>query len=182
MNKHFHDFKDFMVEHSEGEPPFALSQAIRQQVFSALNPGFFLVLRKLVVVQFFSAAVTLFFCPQFGVGPYGGGHGLMHYFMNYGPIVCALGCGAFFLGSTALVSRLFLSREEFLVARRQSHWLFACVGALSIMALMLVGKLSGATPEWDTSFVAWWIVGGIVTARASALLYLPKASKATTGQ
>ena len=92
----FKEFLSFLG--GEALPPSSISQAVQSRVHTDLNPAFSKVLMKLGSIQLFVGAMTLLFCPQLGVGPLFGEHGLMYLFMNFGPVVCTAACGAIFFG------------------------------------------------------------------------------------
>jgi hypothetical protein len=146
-------------------------------VKQALHPKFWLVFKKLSIVQLFAGSVTLLFCPQFGIGPLGGGHGLMHTFMELGPIFCALACGGFFFGVSAIVASVFLTREERGVAVRTGLGQFGLLGVASMAALMLVSTSVGEFSPPTAETVFFWLTGGVLTAWLVTFLLGPKAMR-----
>lgn len=150
------DFREFLDADSSA-PPAVLSDGVVKHVRAELNPSFWKILSKLALIQAASGAVSLLYCPQFGLS-FTSGHGLMHYLMQYGATVCMVGCGALFTGLSLLVASLLLRPEEVRVLR--SHRLlqatvisalslgaFACAGATMVGGLALVwagGAILGA--------------------------------------
>ena len=104
------DFENFVK--ASAVPSEAVSKKILGEVRFQLNPNLFQVLAKFSLIHALSGGTTLLFCPQLGVGPFFGEHGIMAVFMILGPIGCAMACGGFFLGSSFFLSALLLKPEE----------------------------------------------------------------------
>lgn len=153
-NKWIDEFKEF-VEVKEIEPPRNVTNAIFSRVRSDLNPSLKLIAAKLFGLHLAAGAIVLFFCPQLGVGALMGGHGIMHFFMYSGPVVCAGLCGAIFLGTSALFSTVFLTREELLVANRYRFLNVSFLAALSFVVIILSGG------EADRLSYLSWIFGAL---------------------
>jgi hypothetical protein len=150
------EFESFL-KNNGANPPHALSQSLLAQVKSDLNPSLKRVSAKLFGLHAVGAAVVSLFCPQLGVGPIIGEHGIMHLFMQYGPLVCATICGAVFLGLSTLLATLFLNREELRVANRYRFINVTLLASISFAGLMLAGGSS------DRLSYAFWIMGAIAT-------------------
>ena len=147
------------------EAPSQISRLVLDRVRLSLNPPQLLVFRKLLGVHFISAMVTLLFCPQFGVGPLGGGAGLMGFIMKYGYFACAFFCGAIFLGSSAVLSHLVLRREELRVLYRAGLWQFSLLGILSVMIIMIMKLLwMREIDSIDPYYFLVWLTGGAMVA------------------
>lgn len=169
------DFLEFM-SFTDVAPSEQSRQTVFQNVSRLLSPTFLHVFKKLGVIQIFSGSVTLLFCPQFGIGPLGGGHGLMHTFMQMGPVFCALACGSLFLGTCAVVAPFFLTREERKLAARTGLWQFGLLGVASMALLMLVSTIStGSLDAHTLETAAFWLIGGTLSAWILTFLSGPKA-------
>lgn len=162
------DFKEFLETPAE-KPAAPARASLFQTVRQDLNPSSFHVFLKILTLHLFAGSLTLLVCPQFGVGPLGGGHGLMHYFMQLGNAVCALFCGAFFFIGTALLSFLFLRPEDLKIARRHQLGQFTLLAVLSVAALMWGGSFRAQPLAFDWTFTLLWLASGIVV---SQLLFL----------
>ncbi len=103
------------------------------------------------------AAITLSFCPQFGVGPIGGGHGISHWVMPYGPWVCGAFCAAVFTGLGTLLSALSLNSAQWRWVMRHHYWLALPPVAFSFLVFMLSKKLWGleGMHEGPSYYLAW---------------------------
>lgn len=155
-NSQWHaDFQSFLNS-TPIEPPHSLNQAILKRVHSLLYPLVKLVFAKLFVLHAVGATFVILFCPQLGVGPIFGDHGIMHIFMRFGPFICAGFCGAIFLAVTAILATLFLTLEEFRLANRHRFLNVTLLASLSFSGLMLVGG------EADHLSYAFWIAGAIL--------------------
>ncbi len=155
------DFEKFMQ--SESKPvPVTISKHLLQVVKKSLHPSAALVFRKLMGVHLISGFLTLLVCPQYGIGPLGGGDGIMHFVMGYGYTACALFCGSIFLGTSALLAQFFLRREELRVIYRAGIWQFAVLGVGSVALMMVIkGLRLGEIPAFDPYYFGVWLGGGV---------------------
>lgn len=155
------DLKAFL-DSEEIAPPRALSQSVLSRVSLALNPSSAFVLKKLLAIHLVTGLLSLLICPQFGFGPIGGGHGIMSFVMQLGDWVCAAFCGAFFLGSTALVSLFVLKPEEARVVHRAALWQFPLITVFSFAALMGARGMTASLPSFNYSVL--WGIGAAIAA------------------
>ncbi|MCB0419082.1 MAG: hypothetical protein KDD39_15660 [Bdellovibrionales bacterium] len=157
------EFQDFL-ENSGNVVPEKLRTATLKQTLRDLTfrPAKFFV--KLVSVQLVAGTLTLLVCPQFGLGPLGGGQGLMTWVMEYGPIACALFCGSVFLGSSALFSLFVFRWAERRFLYKQRLWIFPVVGLASVVALMLASAIHFQSLHvlQHLEFAFSWLLGGVV--------------------
>ena len=131
------DFNEFL--NSDAIAPIEKStKAIFSHVIADLNPPEWYVFSKLALVQAVVGAITLMFCPQFGIGLFSD-LGLMSLFMHYGETACMLGCGGVFLGSGALVSSIILKPQEIKVIRRNRMLQLALLGTISLGVFICLG-------------------------------------------
>lgn len=149
------DFQSFMQSET-ANPPHVVSDAVLGYVRSELNPSLKVVSAKLFALHAVGAALVTLFCPQLGVGPIFGEHGIMHFFMHFGPVVCAGICGAIFLGVSAALAATFLSLEEFRLANRYRFLSVTLLVAISFSGLMLAGG------QADQMSYAFWIMGAVI--------------------
>ncbi len=148
------EFNSF-VNQKEIEPPLTSTRAILSKVHNDLNPSLKTTSAKLFGLHAVAAVIVFIFCPQLGVGAMIGGHGLMHFFMQFGPVACAALCGSIFLSTSALFATVFLTREELALANRYRFLNVSFLAALTFVGLILAGG------EADrVSYVAW-ILGAL---------------------
>jgi len=150
------EFESFLKD-SGSTPPHSVSQNVLAQVRADLHPSLKFVSAKLFGLHALGAGVVSLFCPQLGVGPIFGGHGIMHLFMQYGPLACATLCGAIFIGLSAVLATVFLSREELRMANQYRFLNVTLLASISFAGLMLAGGTS------DRLSYAFWIAGAIGT-------------------
>lgn len=153
------DFMEFM-ESEEVAIPHAVSARVTDSIHRQLNPSFWQILLKLVLIQSGAGAISLLYCPQFGVS-LTNSHGLMHYLMQHGEIVCMVGCGALFTGSSLLVASFALRPEEVRAFREHRLLQMTAVSALSVGAFFCVG----GTIVGGLALV--WALGAIVSGMAT---------------
>ncbi len=151
------DFKEFLEANET--PTSKVADSVRARIAEELKPALSTVFLKFAVVHAVVGSLTLLVCPQLGIGPFFGHHGLMGYFMEFGPAGCAAGCGGFFLGMSFLGVSLFLRPEELKRVKQYQLLHITLFAALSYATLMFLG----ATEE-NSTFM-FWIVGAILGAR-----------------
>lgn len=160
MSFNEHEFEAFGAEPGDTDdfvkPPLAVGERIRARVVRDLNPSHWTIFSKLALLHFGMSLVILSFCPQFGLRIFAQGDGLASYFSKWGPYGCMLGCGAVFLGSSALLAALTLSREELRILRR-SHVL-----AFGILGLLSLGVFAMAHAELVLGLAAAWLTGSVL--------------------
>lgn len=153
------DFREFLDSEKHAVPK-ALSAQVLAKIDSKLHPSFWQVLGKLALVQAVAGAISLMFCPQFGIS-LGGGHGLMHILMKYGDTVCQLGCGFLFMSLSLLVASFALKPEE-VRAIREHRWLQ--LGSLAMLSVVVFACTGGTVAlGFGLIWAAGAVIGGITT-------------------
>src|SRR5437868_5004047 len=100
------EFQEF-VSAEEREVPRFLSDRILSKVQQDLRPNKLWVFSKLSLIHTGVGTLTLLFCPYSELYTFRD-FNVMHLLMRWGEQVCMLGCGALFLGGSALAASLFL--------------------------------------------------------------------------
>ncbi len=151
---------------AEDAPPTELSAQICGRIKYDLQPSELRVFSRLALVHTLAGSATLFICPQFGLGFTAHHAGLMAFFMKLGPVGCMAACGAFFLGTSALIAGSMLKPEELRVLRRSrllqllglslaSLGVFFCLGGelvpFELGAAWLAGSLCASVPGLETA-------------------------------
>lgn len=165
-NQKFTDWQKEFSEFATSEPvqvSEAVTSSIGDQVRSDLHPSALRVFAKTALIHAFVGGATLLACPQFGVS-FTGGHGLMHYLMQYGDSVCMLGCGAFFTAFSLLVASLVLRPEEVRAIKGNQILQLALLTTLSLGAFLFIGGQIVLTLALIWSLGA--IIGGAVSLEA----------------
>jgi hypothetical protein len=120
-------------------------------------------LSRFFVVQLLSAAATLLICPQFGMGPLGGGHGISGWVMQYGSFACGAFCGAVFYGLATVISFSVMRREEAFWLKRNQSSVLSSVFIL-LFAVLMVTKWSlglSSSHESFSYYFAWIMIGSL---------------------
>ncbi len=132
-----------------------LRESLVARVFRELSPSLWAVGQKLVVVHLFASALSLSVCEQFGVRLFFEGHGLMGLFMHLGVIGCFICCGAFYLGSTLVLSKVLFSRPEWRKLRQHFVPIFL---ALTLSSLAVFWAVQG---QIEFVIASAWLVGAM---------------------
>ena len=148
------DFEEFMAIEPKSPPPMT-SSVLLGRIASELNPKKIIIFLKLAVIQTVSGAVTLLFCPQFGISPTGM-HGLMQLLSHLGEKVCMFGCGALFIGTSLLVSSMVLRPEEIRVLRKSPMLFPALLSFLALAVFLCLGSevFESVTAAWILSVLS----------------------------
>ena len=130
------EFSEFLS--AQAQVPQELTIDLRTIVAADLSPSKLKVFAKTSSIQFLVGAVTLLFCPQFGVA-FTSHMGLMSLLMKFGDTVCMFGCGALFTSLSLLASSLLLKPEEVRALRASSILQLGFLSTLSLGALVCLG-------------------------------------------
>ncbi len=168
----FHKFIEASKSPTESVPE-SLSRSVLAHVRAELSPPLSTIAVKGLVLHVVSSLISLTLCPQFGIGPMGGGDGLMRYFMAFGPNWCFFLCGAFFLGLSAFLTAAFLKREELRLATRVGYAYFPLLAALSYASFLALGANTHAI-----EIVTSWGIGAILAGWCALKLGLELRCKA----
>ncbi|MCB0405756.1 MAG: hypothetical protein KDD51_13320 [Bdellovibrionales bacterium] len=165
------EFQSFLQDNRKTLPERLYSTTLLQTVRDlTVKPVQFFV--KLLAIQSIAGGLTLLVCPQFGLGPLGGGQGLMTWVMAYGPIACAVFCGSVFLGSSALLSLFAFRWAERRYLYERQLWIFPLLALFSVCALMLASAIHFQSLHVldHLEFAFYWILGGVTFSQFLFLL------------
>lgn len=154
------DYLDFLSVEPQ-RPPSILTENLQTVVRKDLHPSVFVILTKLLPIQFFIGLLTLLVCPQFELS-FLGNKKIFHFLLhNFGIYSCMAACGAFFIGSGAMVMSYLLKPEEIKAVRRAAFMHFPLLGLLSLFVFYFTTHQM----FFDTAFI-WWAgasLGGILS-------------------
>lgn len=148
----------YFLESPRSAPSIDVTSFIKKSLDEDLNPRAFKVFSKLFVIHFISGAITLFYCPQFGVSIHGKKSFLLSLFSGFGEYGCMVACGALFLGGTGLVAALLLRSQEIRVIRKSRTLQWALLAFLSLGTFLSVREAEHAIP---LSLIAAWVAGAL---------------------
>jgi hypothetical protein len=138
--------------------PEGLHERVRMELEARMQPSFFKVLGSLLKAQIILGALTLLVCPQFGIGPLGGGDGLMGWVESYGHLVCGTWCGSIFVGLNVLYSRFFLPLDDRNAIRSGPLLPYGVLGVISFLLMLIVSLMwNGSVPHLHPEFVGAWL-------------------------
>ncbi len=146
------DFESFLESgHAQLEP--SSLESLKKEIFPSISN----VALKMGLIHLASSILTLMACPQFGLRLFFGGHGLMHYFMKAGSIACFAFCGAFYLGSSFWIAKIFLGEFEWALLRKNS------ILTLGILSLLSLGAFSIMSRELNFEVGFVWFLGAVIS-------------------
>lgn len=154
------EYREFLMNQAPTAPPNHLSSRLFSRVHSDLNPPTMRVFGRLLAIHGITGIASLSLCPQFGTSWFGGS-GLMNWLMQWGHEVCMLGCGALFVGLSAIVAAVLLKPEELRAIRKNEALQLAALASLSLSAFICLGWTS-----LNLFSLLWWmgaIVGGLAS-------------------
>lgn len=135
MNKKLqNEISSFLSEAADHKMPAIKEKEFLTRMKKRIEPNLGDVLPKFLLAQLGAALATLSICPQFGIGPIGGGHGIGHFFMSFGEPVCAAFCGAFFLATGTIVAMILLRHGE---RRSIFNYRYRVISAISVASFLL---------------------------------------------
>lgn len=151
------EFLEFMT--NEKSPSLNLREKVATMVQEELKIFKRHSFAKFICFQSIAALLTLLACPQFGIGPLGGGHGISHAFVSYGQWACAAFCGVFFMGVSSFLGHALLNKGEKAFIYKHQLWLLALLASIWMMLLMFVGKLFSLPMMFETAEFnsIWWL-------------------------
>lgn len=166
------EFNEFIHTPSQ-TPPEALSHAILQEAQRALNPPPTAVFGKLLVIHTFFGTLSLSICNQFDLNPFNTTLSLSDYFMTFGHSVCMFLCGVLFVSFSLLAAGILLTRDEFLVIRRNFLIQIFLLCSLSLATFVAFGA------QISVNIALLWCLGAFLGASLPTWT-LPLRQKSTT--
>ena len=162
MKKEFLDF----LNTKEILPPNEVYTNILNKVkndFKEINAK--KLIAKFILINFMAGVFTLTVCPQFGLGPIGGGHGISHYFMHIGLWACAVFCSAFYFLIAQTIALITLTNREIRWIAQKRFFVLPALVVLSFIVLNMIGyNYSNSDHEmfFKTEYQVIWILFGLV--------------------
>lgn len=148
------DFKDFVE--NEAPIPESVSRNILNKINKAVNPSPWAVFAKLLGIHSIIGTLSLSICSQFGMSLFNSDISLSDYFMKVGHSTCMVLCGFLFISLSVLAAWTLLSREEFLVIRKNA---FIQIFSLSLLSLI---AFIGFGAEIFFGIGALWTIGAMI--------------------
>jgi hypothetical protein len=156
------DYESFLSEPITHHPSSGINESIRGIIMNDLDPRWSSVMTKLLFTHMVISSLTLTLCPQFGLGPLGGGQGLVGFIESYGHVVCGLFCGGFFfIGSVLMAAMLFTPAQKRKI-NSFAYGTFSLLGLISLGTLVtLSSMIKGSSPHLHMEFIGAWLLAGI---------------------
>jgi hypothetical protein len=150
------DFNDFLQ--ANATVPQNTEEGTLAKIKRVLTPSAQIVFAKLFGIHLLVGTLNLGICDQFGISPFNTGFSLSDYFMKLGDSACMCLCGFLFIGLSISLAAFLLTREEFMVLRKN---FFIQVFVLSIFSLA-VFLAFGANIAFTIALL--WVVGAFIGA------------------
>jgi RNA polymerase sigma factor (sigma-70 family) len=141
------------IESGHAQLPSSSLDLLKRELF----PPFALVATKMGCIHLLSSILTLMACPQFGLRLFFEGQGLMHYFMQAGNVACFAFSGAFYLGASFWIAKVFLGEFEWALLRRNSAMFLSALALISLGAFSLIMQ----NITFENGLV--WVLGALVS-------------------
>ncbi len=155
------DYNEFLKS-KKNSPPQSVTAKIHERVMDDINPGLSSVFSKFLMIHVLMGSMTLIICPQFGIGPLGGGIGIMRYVESLGRIGCGLFCGAFFFLGSLILASFLLSKSQKRVITQHAYGMSTSLAFLSFLALILFSNMAnGHIHHMQLEFIIAWLAAGI---------------------
>jgi hypothetical protein len=155
------DYDSFLSQEITHSPSIDLSETIRNTIISDLDPSWTSVMLKLCFIHMIMSSLTLTLCPQFGLGPIGGGQGLVRLVESYGHLACGAFCGGFFFMGSVLTAALLFTPGQKRKINSSNFGTFSLLALISLGTLTTIsGMLKGMSPHIHMEFIAAWLVAG----------------------
>ena len=156
INHNFEREFEVFVATPPATPPQSVSGEIFCKIQADLLPSIGKVFSKLALIHIATSLFTLSVCPQFGFSVFETGMGLNHLFMAFGETGCAMACGFFFLGSTAVIATLLLKKEDLNVLKTNR------LSELTALTLISLGFFIMMNAQLVLSVAIAWFLGSVM--------------------
>ncbi|MFN8369055.1 MAG: hypothetical protein U0T83_00350 [Bacteriovoracaceae bacterium] len=154
MSNFDQEFKKFI--NKDNKVPDELNDSTITHILAELNPSLFSLLTKLILIQIISGIFILSFCPQLGVGFFPNSH-FAHILMSFGEFYCNLICGAFFVGTSMLLSTFIFNFDELRVLKRNKIISTGTISLISLVGFHFLGA------QFELVIFASWFLGAIIS-------------------
>ena len=103
---------EFFLENTQKSPPTHLFETIGNRMKEYTNPSTGKIVFKYILVFILAGLVSLFLCPQRGVGFLKDNYPLFFHFLHSNKFLCGFYCGTFFFLITHISTLLVLNHYE----------------------------------------------------------------------
>lgn len=150
------DYQDFINSSPASVPP-ELSSKILNKIKSLLNPKWELVFGKILILHAIVGTLSLSICHQFGINPFKTYHSLDQWFMSFtSHNLCMAFCGMFFISLTLLASSFILTKEEYLVFKKNQLLQTSSLALFSLTVFFFMGAYMSLI------IAIYWFIGAIL--------------------
>ena len=156
QKKWLNEYQAFLNSDEVVVPAEATSKVF-SRMQELINPSAWTVFFKVLGIHVAVGFLSLSFCHQFGMNPFGTDSSLDNWFMSmWGHSTCMIACGTLFLSSSILSAGYFLSIEEVKALKRTEFIQTFSLGAVSLALFTVFGA------ELAISFAGLWLLGALV--------------------
>lgn len=162
MTKIFEDFSSFKDSNNALLPSDSLNDKIKATILSKMKITFFGLEKKVLISYLFFCALTLVFCPQMGMNSIFMNDLIGAYFLKASHTVCALFCGAAFMGLPSFFVSFMLDDLEFAYFNKKQ---FLYISLHSLVGVLILKYLNSSSYHYDLQFIALWCFGALVSSQ-----------------
>lgn len=155
------DFKSFL--NSEKIPSNTIDKLIREQNKKLHREDQVHTILLSLGTHTLAGIITLLFCPQFGLNPFGASIHVPHYFMQFGAWACGLFCGGIFIGTGSVLKLIFLPKRYLSIYQNSIVKNSILLCAIFYGLFMLQTFRSNEEAYFLTlNFSLFWVFGGVL--------------------
>lgn len=138
-------------------PPDCTCHNVQSKIHGLLNPPWYGVVPRVLIIHTLGTFLTLLICPQLGVKIIPGFDGLYALFMRGGESFCMAMCGLTIMGINVFLFLKFLAPE---FNNHFKKYVFAYLANLTGLTILILGFLGGKI-HWETQ-APFWSLGAVL--------------------
>ncbi|OVE82102.1 hypothetical protein BVY03_02305 [bacterium K02(2017)] len=158
------EYNEFLNHHDQSNTN-RLDKTLQLNISNDLKLYPLFLFSKVIFIHLIVALATLTFCPQFGIGPFGGEFGITQSLMNYGHLFCATICAGIFFGFSTLSLFATLKPGELIFLNYHKFSFFSGLAILSLLIFYFIGQSSDLNSGMNMltlDYSLMWLVTGII--------------------
>lgn len=173
------EYDSFCNLENHRSPVPELAKKIVTKIENQIKFSFYSLELKILGFYLFFCSLSLVFCPQLGVSSFifASQNSLME-LLKINHTLCAIGCGAVFMGIPSLIIGMILKENEVKIF---NSFQFLFILFHSILAILTLKFLNFGNPHYDFQFILLWLLGAIVCSQLfTSLVFLIRSKNYTS--